>query len=317
MVQLYADGFKDLPLNEKRLVYHLTQAAIAGRDIYWDQRYAHGLAMRGVMEQIVTHGAGIDPATLDRDHALHQTPVAQLRAVQQPHGPQVRAHLHARGVCRRGRRRRRRTAPPSRPTPGESLDQMLTPHASALLRRHRRSDGHAEDARRREGHPAGERQQPLPRRVDGGSQGLHRTLRPQLAPRESRTARLVEEVYKVGGRYDAQIRAIIGHLDAAQAFATPTMKEALAKLAQWYRTGEDADRKAYDIAWVNDKASPVDTIQRLHRGVPRRPWREGLVGITRLLREPPEDRGHREAGVERAVVRGPHAVGAGSSARPA
>jgi dipeptidyl-peptidase-3 len=72
--------------------------------------------------------------------------------------------------------------------------------------------------------------------------------------------RLVEEVYKVGGRYDAQIRAIIGHLEAAQAFATPTMKEALAKLVQWYRTGEDADRKAYDIAWVNDKASPVDTI---------------------------------------------------------
>jgi dipeptidyl-peptidase III len=64
----------------------------------------------------------------------------------------------------------------------------------------------------------------------------------------------------VGGKYDVQIRAIIGHLEAAQAFATPTMKDALAKLVQWYRTGEDADRKAYDIAWVNDKNSPVDTI---------------------------------------------------------
>ena len=64
VVQLYADGFAQLPLNEKQLVYHLTQAAIAGRDIYWDQRYAHGLAMRGVLEQIVTHSAGIDPATL-------------------------------------------------------------------------------------------------------------------------------------------------------------------------------------------------------------------------------------------------------------
>ncbi len=72
--------------------------------------------------------------------------------------------------------------------------------------------------------------------------------------------RLVEEVYKVGGRYDPQIRAVIGHLEAAQAFATPSMKEALAKLVQWYRTGEDADRKAYDIAWVADKDSPVDTI---------------------------------------------------------
>jgi dipeptidyl-peptidase-3 len=72
--------------------------------------------------------------------------------------------------------------------------------------------------------------------------------------------RLVEEVYKVGGKYDAQIRAVIGHLEAAQAFATPPMQEALAKLVQWYRTGEDADRKAFDIAWVADKDSPVDTI---------------------------------------------------------
>ncbi|MGE0815970.1 MAG: hypothetical protein AB7O93_21710, partial [Vicinamibacterales bacterium] len=65
IAQIYADGFNDLALNEKRLVYHLVQAAIAGRDIYWDQRYVHNLEMRGVLEQIVSHSAGIDPATLD------------------------------------------------------------------------------------------------------------------------------------------------------------------------------------------------------------------------------------------------------------
>ena len=31
--------------------------------------------------------------------------------------------------------------------------------------------------------------------------------------------RLVEEVYKVGGRYDAQIRQIVGHLEAAIPYA--------------------------------------------------------------------------------------------------
>ena len=40
VVQLYADGFKDLPLDQKTLIWHLYQAAIAGRDIYYDQRYA-------------------------------------------------------------------------------------------------------------------------------------------------------------------------------------------------------------------------------------------------------------------------------------
>jgi dipeptidyl-peptidase-3 len=64
----------------------------------------------------------------------------------------------------------------------------------------------------------------------------------------------------VGGRYDAQIRAIVGHLEAAIPFATEPMAKALAALIKFYRTGETADRAAYDIAWVQDKASPVDTM---------------------------------------------------------
>jgi dipeptidyl-peptidase-3 len=71
---------------------------------------------------------------------------------------------------------------------------------------------------------------------------------------------LVEEVYRVGGRYDAAISAIVSHLEAAAPLATEPMAQALRALAQWYRTGEAADRRAYDIAWVADKASPVDTV---------------------------------------------------------
>lgn len=72
--------------------------------------------------------------------------------------------------------------------------------------------------------------------------------------------KLVEEVYKVGGRYDKQIAAIVSHLEAAVPLAPETMQQALKGLIKWYQTGEDADRKAYDIAWVHDKTSPVDTI---------------------------------------------------------
>ena len=61
VVQLYADGFVSLPLREKTLIYHLYQAAIAGRDIFIDQRYEHSLAMRDVLEEILTHSADIDP----------------------------------------------------------------------------------------------------------------------------------------------------------------------------------------------------------------------------------------------------------------
>src|SRR5437660_4706351 len=64
VVQLYADAFRDLPLREKTLAWHLSQAALAGRDIFYDQRYAHNLEMRDVLEAIVSHPDGIDAATL-------------------------------------------------------------------------------------------------------------------------------------------------------------------------------------------------------------------------------------------------------------
>src|ERR1700682_3078938 len=67
VVQLYADGFRRLPLKQKTLTWHLYQAALAGRDIFYDQRYAHNLEMRDVLEAIIAAQmppAGIDPKTL-------------------------------------------------------------------------------------------------------------------------------------------------------------------------------------------------------------------------------------------------------------
>ena len=70
----------------------------------------------------------------------------------------------------------------------------------------------------------------------------------------------VEEVYRIGGRYDNYIREIVRHLEAAIPYATDPMAAALRALITFYTTGETADRAAYDIAWVQDRDSPVDTI---------------------------------------------------------
>jgi len=64
VVQYYADGFDALPLDLKILSWHLYRAALAGRDIYFDQRYAPSLEMRELLEEIVTHPSGVEPATL-------------------------------------------------------------------------------------------------------------------------------------------------------------------------------------------------------------------------------------------------------------
>jgi dipeptidyl-peptidase-3 len=77
---------------------------------------------------------------------------------------------------------------------------------------------------------------------------------------EKVNGKLVEEVYRVGGRYGRQIASIVQHLEAAIPFASAPMAKALRALITFYKTGEAKDREAYDIAWVQDKASTVDTI---------------------------------------------------------
>ena len=51
VVQFYADGFESLPADQKIFAWHLYQAALAGRDIYYDQRYGPSLEMRELLEE--------------------------------------------------------------------------------------------------------------------------------------------------------------------------------------------------------------------------------------------------------------------------
>lgn len=258
VVQLYADGFNDLPLKDKILAWHLYQAAIAGRDIYWDQRYEHGLAMRQVVEEIITHPAGIEPATL-----AEVTRYTKLLWINNgPYGhittrKFVLACTPAAFAAAAGQAAKNGASFPL--AAGESLEGMLARMQPLFF-----------DA---DFQPQVTQKTPKPGRdiLLGSANNLYSGVSmADLKGFDERYAlnsrlvkadgKLVEEVYKVGGRYDRQIRAIVGHLEAAKEFATPPMREALAKLIRWYRTGEDADREAYDIAWVADKDSPVDTV---------------------------------------------------------
>ncbi len=57
-------GFEELSLKEKKLVYYLTQAGLAGRDIIWDQNYRHNLQIREALENIYNSFSG-DKSTYD------------------------------------------------------------------------------------------------------------------------------------------------------------------------------------------------------------------------------------------------------------
>lgn len=51
-------GFDDLSLDQKKLVYCLSEAALCGRDIFYDQNYKHNIRFRKTIESIVKHYSG-------------------------------------------------------------------------------------------------------------------------------------------------------------------------------------------------------------------------------------------------------------------
>ncbi|MEO1031743.1 MAG: dihydrofolate reductase [Bacteroidota bacterium] len=57
-------GWDNLTLKEQKLVYYLTQAGLAGRDIMWDQNYRHNLKIRKALEHVYTNFDG-DKSTDD------------------------------------------------------------------------------------------------------------------------------------------------------------------------------------------------------------------------------------------------------------
>src|SRR3954452_24000489 len=250
VVQLYADGFDALPIDQKILIYHLYEAAIAGRDIYYDQRYAHNLAMREVLEEILTHADGIDPDTLAeiqrytklfwintgpynnltaRKFVLACTPAAFHAAARQAaaNGARIPSDLSRLDPCFFDL-----DVDPilTNKTPGAGKD-LLQASANNLYSGVTMAD------------------------VDGFTERY--PLNSRLVKRDGE---LVEEVYRVGGLYDQYIREIVRHLRDAVPYATEAMAKALRALIRFYETGETTDRVAYDIAWVEDRDSPVDTI---------------------------------------------------------
>jgi dipeptidyl-peptidase III len=258
VVQLYADGFADLPLKEKTLIWHLYEAALAGRDIYFDQKHRLALDMRGVIEAVVRHPRGVDAATLKAVQRyaklfwINSGPYNNLTARKfvlesSPEALEAAANVAAKNGAdlplRDGEPVRAliaRLAPMffdpavdpivtnKNPPPGKDV---LSASANNLYSNVTMAD------------------------LNGFTEKFG--LNSRLAKVDGK---LVEEVYRANGRYAAQIAAIVKHLEAAIPFAPEPTANALRALIRFYQTGETEDRVKYDIAWVQDKNSAVDTV---------------------------------------------------------
>jgi dipeptidyl-peptidase-3 len=261
VVQYYADNFAGLPLERKLLAWHLYQAAIAGRDIYYDQRYRHALDMRAVLEQVLVRcgpGTGVDADVLAEvrrytklfwiNSGPYNGVTARkfvLRCAPDAFAAAVRA------AAAHGARLPLRT--------GETIDGMLSrldrpffdPTFDPMITSKTPENGRdvlaASANNLYEGVAADD--------LEGFSEryGLNSRL-------VRSAAGLTEQVYRVDGLYGDQIAAIVGHLRSALAYAPPLTRRALEALIRFYESGEKEDRVAYDIAWVEDRDAAIDTI---------------------------------------------------------
>ena len=258
VAQVYADGFASLPLKDRILAWHLYQAALAGRDIYYDQKYAHGLDMRGLLEAIVSHPDGVDPVTLaeilryTKLFWINSGPFNNLTARKFVLTCPPAAFAAAAHVAQRN----------GAPLPlrdGETLEALLGRLEPAFF------DPAFEPVATCKTPGAG--RDILEASANNLYQGVTMQALEGFAERHPLNSRLVdhegrleEQVYRVGGRYGGWIARIVGHLRDALPYASEPTQEALRALIRFYETGETADRERYDIAWVQDRTSPVDTI---------------------------------------------------------
>ncbi|HUF22590.1 MAG TPA: hypothetical protein VMN81_00580, partial [Vicinamibacterales bacterium] len=235
VVQLYADGFAALPLNEKRLIWHLYQAALAGRDIYFDQRHALALEMRAVLEAVLRHPDGIDDGVLDE--LRRYTKLFWINT-----GPYN--NLTARKFVLRLERAALREAVRQAERSGASLPRRRNETVDGLVERlapmfldpavdpfvTSKAPGEGRDILESSANNlyAGVLMADLETSGDSAGFTERYGLNSRLVKHDD--GRLEEEVYREGGRYGDAIARIIGHLEDATAYATPAMRRALEAL---------------------------------------------------------------------------------------
>jgi dipeptidyl-peptidase-3 len=243
---------------EKTLVWHLYNAALAGRDIYYDQRHRHNLGMRHLLEQILRYPASVPAGTL-----AELTRYTKLFWINT--GPYN--NLTARKFLLNLDRARLIEAMEIAAInganfaldPGESIKQRVERYArmffdpdfEPMVTFKTPGDGH--DILQSS---ANNLYVDVTMADLDGFEERHQ-LNSRLVKRDGQ---LIEEVYRIGGLYDRELRGVVSHLQQAIPYAPAPLARALSALIRLYETGDDGDREAFDIAWVQNRDSDVDTM---------------------------------------------------------
>ena len=262
-------GFESLSLKQKQLLYHLSEAALVGRDILFDQNGRYNLAIRRTLEAIYTDYKG------DRENPEFKALETYLKRVWFSSGihhhyaldkfqPEFSAEffmncLHQVDASKLPLQK------------GENVDQLLAKLARVMFdpsvmpkRSVQSGDADLILASSNNYYGGGINQQEVEAFYAQMKQGQD-TIAPISYGLNSRLVKengeVKEQVWKVGGLYGEAIEHIVTELQAAIPFAeNDAQKAIIEKLIAYYQTGDLKTFDAYSILWVEDTASEVDFV---------------------------------------------------------
>ena len=254
-------GFEELTLEEKELIYYLSEAAKCGRDILWDQNFKYNLAIRRTLESIYTASdvrKGEEFVAFEKYlkklwfangiHHHYSNDKFKPEFSEEWFREQLAQYINDE----------------NRQMDDELLCQIIfdpTLYASRL----NRSEGvdviKASAGNYYEGVSQAEVEAfytAMAEADKGNPEPISYGLNSKLM-RDSE-GNIFENVWKVGGMYSAAIEQIVFWLEKAATVANPTQKEIIDALVKYYRSGDLKDFDAYNVLWVKDSASNVDFV---------------------------------------------------------
>ncbi len=257
MLRYKVEGFEKLSLRQKTLIYHLSEAALAGRDILFDQNGRYNLRIRDLLETVYRDYKG------DRKSKDFQALTLYLKRVWFSAGIH---HHYGNEKFEPGFSEqwlRTTLAGLNYKADDEVLEAMFNPNI--LKMRVNQKDGDdlvLTSAGNYYGHDVtqAEAEQFYAQRKPAGDP------RPVMMGLNSRLVRgeygfLEERVWRVGGLYGSAIEQIVKHLEAAEPFAENEQQAGvIRRLIEYYRTGDLRTFDKYSIQWLKDTESLVDFV---------------------------------------------------------
>ena len=259
--------FEKLTLSQKKLVYYLTEAALWGRDIYFDQNGKYNLTISRTLEAVYTDWKGDRESADFKAMELYLKRVWFSSGIHHHYGSEKFVPGFAENFFREAVKNVDAAKLPLKQ--GQTVEQLLDEicpvmfDPSIMKMRTNQADGAdlilTSAANFYEGVTQQEAEDFYNKMKDPKDEApISYGLNSKLVKRDGKIG---EEVYKVGGLYSAAIEKIIYWLEKAEEVAeTPEQLEVIKKLIEFYQTGDLKTFDDYTIAWVKDLNSQVDFV---------------------------------------------------------